>query len=120
MPKEKKKYRDQKYRTEWEKETWAQNWLCQSSTVVGKAFCKVCKKLLVPGKSELQSHTKSASHIQNMKTVSQVAPMTSFVQTINSSIVKAKLNIVALIARNNLSFNLSDSLLATFHAILPD
>jgi len=44
-----KKYRAKTYRREWEKESWARNWLCMSKNGVSKAYCKVCDKDLAPG-----------------------------------------------------------------------
>ena len=80
MPKEKEtKYRAQKCRREWEKEHWARGWLTLSKNHNGKAYCNFCCKDLVVGKSELISHTKSAQHIPNMKTVETTQPVTDFI-----------------------------------------
>lgn len=46
--------------------------------------------------------------------------MTSFAVTKNSATVKAELNVVALIARKNISLNFLDSLVNTLHGIADD
>ena len=46
--------------------------------------------------------------------------MTSFVQVRDLSIVKAELNVVALIARKNISFHFLDSLVETLHGMAND
>ena len=79
MPKGKDKYRQQKYRKEWEEESWSKGWLSTSKQFPGKAFCKDCKKDIVPGKSELQNHVKSAAHIKNRKAVTETVPLQNFV-----------------------------------------
>ena len=100
MPKEKdKKYRTQNYRKEWEKESWAKGWLSRSKHQEGKAYLLLCDKVLVPGKSELIGHTKTALHIKHSKTAQENHPMTSFSTVTNYNTVKAELNVVALIAR---------------------
>ena len=69
MPKEKsEKYRVQRYKSSWETEIWAVGWLTSSRHNPGKAFCRVCNKDLVLGKSELMRHTKTDTHITNAKT----------------------------------------------------
>ena len=76
--------------------------------------------MFVPGKSELIGHTKTALHIQRSKTVQENRPMTSFANVTNLSTIKAELNVVALIARKNISFNFLDSLLETLRGIADD
>ena len=121
MPKEKdKKYRTQNYRKEWEKESWPKGWLSRSKHQEGKAYCSLCDKVLVPGKSELIGHTKTALHIKRSKTAQENHPMTSFSTVTNHNTVKAELNVVVLIARKNISFNFMDSLLETLHEIADD
>uniref|UniRef100_UPI00358E6B22 uncharacterized protein isoform X4 n=1 Tax=Myxine glutinosa TaxID=7769 RepID=UPI00358E6B22 len=121
MPKEvEKKYRPQNYRHEWEKESWAQGWLSVSKHHPGKAYCSFCDKHLVPGKSELIGHTKTSLHLQRAKTCQQSRPISSFAVTRDSTTVKAELNVVALIARKNISLNFLDSLVATLHGIADD
>jgi hypothetical protein len=71
----------------------------------GKAYCSLCDKVLVPGKSELIGHTKTGLHIKCSKTAEENHPMTSFANVTNNSTVKAELNVAALIARKNISFN---------------
>ena len=75
-----RKYRAQKYRREWEKESWARNWLCMSKKGVSKACCKVCDKDLASGKSELISHSKTAAHIALMKQVESSRSMQTFLE----------------------------------------
>ena len=55
-------------------------------------------------------------HVKRSKTVEENRPMTSFASVINHNTVKAELNVVALIARKNISLNFLDSLLETLHA----
>ena len=45
-----------------------------------EAFCYVCNKDLVAGKSELIRHTNSSQHARNMKTVQTSQPVSNFVQ----------------------------------------
>ena len=121
MPKDsEKKFRTQSYRRDWEKEAWSKGWLSASKNHPNKAFCSFCKKDLVPGKSELIGHSKSSLHVRNAKTVDETQPMTSFVTSKESPMIKAELNVVALIAQKNVSFNFLDSLLQTLHGIAED
>ena len=96
------------------KEAWAKGWLSSSKNHPSKAFCK---KDLVPGKSELIGHSKSSLHVQNAKTVDGTQPMTAFVTSKESPVIKAELNVVA---QKNVSFNFLDSLLQTLHGIADD
>ena len=81
MPKEgETKYRVQKNRKDWEKEEWARGWLSASKNLSVEAFCYVCNKDLVAGKSELIRHTNSSQHARNMKTVQTSQPVSNFVQ----------------------------------------
>ena len=123
MPKEATKYRAQKYRKEWEKEHWARGWLSLSKHHSSKAYCNVCNacnKDLVVGKSELISHTKSAQHVRNAKTIETNRPVTTFVAVSSYPRIKAELNTVALLARKNLSFKFLDQLMETLHFVAND
>ena len=121
MPKEsEKKYRVQRYRKDWGKKEWAGGWLSASKNLNGKAFCYVCNKDLVAGKSELIGHTKSSQHARNMKTVQTNQPVSNFVQVASFPQIKAELNAVALIARRNLSFSFLDHLTKTVHFVADD
>ena len=92
MPKDsEKKFRKQSYRKEWEKEDWAKGWLCSSKYNLTKAFCSLCSKYLVPGKSELIGHSKAQLHLRNAKTVKVPQPMTAFVTSNKSAVMKAEL-----------------------------
>ncbi|KAK4307141.1 hypothetical protein Pmani_021100 [Petrolisthes manimaculis] len=118
MPKEvDNKYRAQNYRREWEKERWAQGWLSASKNHLGKAYCFLCDKHLVPGKSELMGHRNTSLHVQRAKTGQQNQLLSSFAVTRDSTTVKAELNVVVLIARKNISLNFLDSLVTTLHGI---
>ncbi|GFO45702.1 delta-aminolevulinic acid dehydratase, partial [Plakobranchus ocellatus] len=72
------KYRVQRYRKEWEKESWAAGWLTMKSPI--KAHCLVCDKDLTAGKSELVGHAKGARHIRKAQnrplTASEVTTIT--------------------------------------------
>ena len=124
MPKiNEKKYRCQKYRKEREKESWASDWLSLSKRIPGKAYCSLCDKDLVAGKSELMelmSHAKSSNHIRQSKSSAECSGMRAFLNTTKASTIKAELNTVALIARKNISFNVLDQLLSTLHYIADD
>ena len=87
------------------KEDWAKGWLCSSKYNPTKAFCSLCSKYLVPGKSELIGHSKAQLHLRNAKTVKVPQPMTALVTSNESAVMKAELNAVALVARKNVSFN---------------
>ena len=115
-----KKYRCQKYRKEWEKESWASDWLSVSKRIPGKAYCSLCDKDLVAGKSELMGHAQSSNHIRQSKSSAECSSMRAFLNTTKASTIKAKLNTVALIARKNISFNVLDQLLSTLHYIADD
>ena len=107
MPKEVKKHRVQKYRKEWEKERWANGWLSMARDGQ-KAFCFICDKALVPWRSELIGHTKSAQHIRLSKQVADNQSLMNFVDSKDFPKVKAELNTVALMVRKNISFNFLD------------
>ena len=115
-----KKFRSQKYRHEWEKEPWAKGWLSASKLNTGRAVCLYCKKELVPGKSELLKHAKTASHVQCSKTVEENRPMEAFLINKEPTVVKAELNVIARIVRKNVSFNFLDSLLEMLHGVAND
>ena len=111
MPKvSEKKYRAQKYRKEWEKESWASSWLSMSKRVNGKAYCTLCDKDLVAGKSELVGHSKSSGHLRQSKTSQDSHHMRVFFAMTNASTINAELNTAALIARKNIPFNALDIL----------
>ena len=114
-----KKYRVQKYRKEWEKESWAIGWLSMGKNGE-KAHCSLCRKDLAPGKSELIGHTKSALHIQFSKSVQGNPMMTTFVSSKDFTRIKAELNTVALVVRKNISFNSLDEFIAMMHFIADD
>lgn len=65
MPKVEKNYRSQRYRAEWEKESWTSGWLSAGKRME-KAHCRVCDKELVAGKSEFIGHTKTSTHISHL------------------------------------------------------
>ncbi|KAK3756374.1 hypothetical protein RRG08_038863 [Elysia crispata] len=77
------KYRIQRYRKEWEKESWAAGWLTMKSPM--KAHCLVCDKDLTAGKSELVGHAKGARHIVKAQNRAPAA-----VKTIVSKIYKTR------------------------------
>ena len=81
-----------------------QDWLSAGKND-GKAHCTVCDKELAVGKSELIGHTKTASHVKFAKEVHSNQLMTSFVESYDDARIKAELNVVAMVARKNFSFN---------------
>ena len=116
-----KKYRAQKYRREWEKESWAHNWLCMSKNGVSEAYCKVCDKDLAPGKPEVISYSQTAAHMTLMKQVESNCSIETFLQeSLNRNKVKAELNTVALMARKNIPLRFLDHLLETLHFVADD
>lgn len=115
-----KKYRSQNYRTEWETEEWAKGWLSAAKHHQGKAYCSYCEKTLAPGKSELKGHIETSLHKQRARVCKQSRSLSSFIATRDSATIRAELNVVALIARKNISFNFLDSLVATLHGIADD
>ena len=80
----------------------------------------LCNKVLAPGKSELIGHLKTMTHVKRSKTVKETGSMTSFIQVRDPSIIKAELNVVALIARKYISLNFLDSLVETLHGTAND
>ena len=72
---------------------------------------------MVPGKSELQGHTKTAAHVKNVKSQKDTQSITAFGEVRNKPAVKAG---VALIERKNISFTLLDSLMKTLHDVADD
>ena len=111
-----KSYRAQKYRREWEKESWARNWLCMSKKGVSKAYCKVCDKDLASGKSELISRSKTVAHMALMRQVESNRSVETYLEeSLNRNKVKAELNTVALTARSNVPLRFLDHLLETLY-----
>ena len=68
-----------------------------------KACCKICNKDLIPGKSVLQKHTKTADHIKNTKYKVLLCSLINFVSVISDAKGEAEFDIVAMIARDNIS-----------------
>lgn len=121
MPKvSEKKYRAQKYRKEWEKESCTSGWLSMLKRVNGKVHCSLCDKDLVAGKSELVGHSKSSGHLCQSKTSQDSHHMKAFFTMTHASTIKAELNTVALIARKNIPFNVLDQLMETSHHVADD
>lgn len=56
----------------------------------------------MPGRSELVGHARTMLHIKSSKTVEENSPMTLYASVRDPSIVKAELNVEALIARKNI------------------
>ena len=109
MPKiNEKKYRCQKHRKEWEKESWASDWLSVSKRIPGKTNCSLCDKDFVAGNLELMGHAESSNHIRQSKSSAECSSMRPFLNKTKASTIKAELNTVALIARKNISFNVFD------------
>ena len=74
----------------------------------GKAYCSLCDKDLVAGKSELVGHSKLSGHLRQSKTSQDSHQMRVFFTMTNASTIKAELNTVALLARKNIPFNMLD------------
>lgn len=122
MPKVKEKsYRSQMYKSEWEKEQWASGWLKRGKTP-DKAYCTVCDKQLVCGKSELVKHSEVNAHVAASKQVASSRSLsTLFVDTAGRSTrVCAELNSVALVARKNIALNFLDAYMETLRFISSD
>ena len=60
------------------------------------ACCSICDEALVPGKSELIGHTKSAQHIRLSKQVVDNQSLMNFVDSKDFTKVKAELNTVPI------------------------
>ena len=103
MPKVEKNYRSQRYRKEWENESWALGWLSAGKSAE-KAHCTVCDKELAAGKSELIGHTKTSSHIRFAKQIQSNERMTTYVESKDEGRIKAELNVVAMMARKKKYF----------------
>lgn len=74
----------------------------------------------MPGKSELFGRTKLAGHVQRAKEMQEKCHMSLFVNIKDSSTIKVEFNVLALIARKNISFNFLDSLVSTLNDIVND
>ena len=86
MPKDlQRKYRTQKYRREWETESWAHGWLSVSKKNNLKAYCCFCDKELVVGKSELLCHSKTNLHMRNAKLVISAVSVSVYFEHLNSA-----------------------------------
>ena len=72
------------------------------------------------GFTGLISHTKSAQHIGNMRTVETTRPVTAFVSVSLYPRIKVELNTVTLLARKDLSFKFLDQLMETLHFVATD
>lgn len=119
MPKVEKNYRSQRYRKEWENESWALGWLSAGKSAE-KAHCTVCDKELAAGKSELIGHTKTSSHIRFAKQIQSNERMTTYVESKDEGRIKAELNVVAMMARKKyIYFNLLPTTLLSATYILP-
>ena len=114
------KHSSKDYRPVWKLKAWAKGSLEHSKENLLKVCCKLCNKDLVPGKSVLQKHTKTTDHIKNTKAVQSSSSLINFVSVTSDAQVKAELNIVAMIARNNISLRFSDALLSTVKHCFPD
>jgi len=121
MPKVKEKsYRTQMYNPKWEKEQWAFGWLKIGKTP-DKAYCALCDKQLVCGKSELTKHSQANSHVTASKQVGSNHSMSTFLDRgVGRPKVCAELNSVALVARKNIPLNFLDAYMDTLHFISSD
>eukprot|EP00795_Rhopilema_esculentum_P005760 gene5760-11035_t len=120
MSKELQRKHRQKYRREWEKESWARGWLSFSKKSVSKAYCCFCNQDFVAGKSELISHSKTTVCVSRAQQIRSNLAISDVFEVKSKDKMAAELNTVALIARRNISFNFLDHLLPTLHFIADD
>ena len=97
------KHSNTDYRPFWKVKAWVKGSLEHSKENLLKVCCKLCNKDLVPGKTVLQKHTKTADHIKNTKYKVLLCSLINFVSVISDAKVEAELDIVAMIARDNIS-----------------
>lgn len=115
IKKRKKKSYAQKYQKKWEEDDAFKGWLQTSKKGATYAFCRVCNKDLVCGKSELLRHSEVTSHKNKSKSLLKqqtLKSMTKFQTNVDLSnnIKKAEIRFAAFAAEHNLSFNVMDHL----------
>lgn len=120
MSRVEKNYCSQRYRAEWDEESWASGWLEKAGKSDGKTQCTVCDKEFVAGKSELTGHTKWSTHIRPAKQIQSSERMTVSVESKDEKRIKEELNVVAAVARKNLSFDCLDDVVSTLHFVADD
>ena len=78
-PQKKSKVYKQKYNNQWQKETQQKRWLAPVHGDRYRAFCKICKKELVAGLSELKKHSVSKKHLDIEESIKSSQPITSMI-----------------------------------------
>lgn len=73
-----KTYRQQKFNKERLKIEKFQGWLEEVEESHSKYKCSSCKKILSCGKSDLEKHSQTRLHIQNVKAIKISKPVTNF------------------------------------------
>lgn len=122
--KKKKKSYTQKYQQTWEEEEQFRGWLRRSKKGPTYAYCKVCDKDLVCGKSELLKHSQYNTHRIKAKVTPQrtLTSMLGFQKNINleNQVKTAEIRFAAFVAEHNLPFNVMDHLSECIGASFPD
>ena len=75
-----------------------------------KAYCKLCKKELIAGLSELKRHQSSKRHLDTEKAVKKTKPISDMIvsDTILEQVKMAELKMAAFVAEHNLPFSVMD------------
>ena len=112
----------QKYKKEWESEEWARGWLTspKPGEFTGKAFCSYCTQYLRPQKKILHDHSLLMRHITKSKSVKSSKSVEKFFTVIDTRVMSAELNTVAMIARSNIPIRFSEELIQTNKHCLSD
>ena len=121
-PKKKPKVYKQKYNYRWEKESQLKCWLAPVHGDPYRAFCKVCKKELIAGLSELKRHAVSKKHLKIEQSIKSSQPITSMVtqDTTSKQVKRAEIKVASFSVEHNLPFNVMDHLSDLVTDIFPD
>lgn len=121
-PSKKQKVYKQKYNKKWERDPKLKGWIAPVARDCYKAHCKVCKKELVAGLSELKKHLQSKKHQELTKAVSTTKPITDMIvtDTISEKVKRAEMKMAAFVVEHHLPFQAMDHLSDLLTDIFPD
>ena len=122
-PEKKLKSYKQKCNSSWEKESKLKTWLGPVRNNPYKAYCKVCKKELIAGHSELTKHQSSKKHQDTEKAVKKTRSIAEMIvsDTLSEQTVKqAEIKMAAFVAEHNLPFAIMDHLSDLVTECFPD
>lgn len=116
------------FKKEWTELPEFRSWLGEVSNIGKKkntgdvAFCKLCNKSLVAHKNDIVRHSKSEKHIRNSKIINSNKKVQGFTQNLENDdqVKRAEIQLVTLLATENLPFMLMDKLGEALPNILPD